>query len=101
MRWIGAIEGWKRDAAFVGADQARSGNLHARTPHDAVVDGVLQIDGPVPTAVRHQIDDGGESGVQVALRVHERDQFAVLQWLQSVSPICNSLIRTGFLSGES
>ncbi len=69
------------DVRFVRGNDPRPGDLHARALDQSVLNRVAEIDGAVPAAVGHQIDDGGEPGGEIALRVHKRDEFAVLETL--------------------
>jgi hypothetical protein len=63
-------------------DHAGAGDLHARPLHHAVVNRVLQIDRAEPSAMRHQVDNGGEVRIEVALRVGGRDERVIREWLR-------------------
>jgi hypothetical protein len=69
----------EREVRAIGRHDARTGHLHAWALDEAVVDGVSEIDRAVPAAVRHQIDNGRETGGQIALCIYQCNELAVLK----------------------
>ena len=48
-------------------------HLHARPEHDAAIDGVAEIDGPI-AAARVHVEDGGEPGIQIRFGIRDGDE---------------------------
>ena len=66
-------------------------DLHARPEHHAAVDGVTEIDGAV-AAARIHVEDGGEAGLEIGLRVGHRDDGSrglgeIVRWIDVDVPV--------------